>query len=68
MPDTCTCKFTQPGVPMDSSSCEVHTEPSYSCDDCSCLDYSPRREPTKRADGSIAWPLCICGHVAQAHN
>ena len=65
----CQCKFVARGQPMDQSECRIHDR-AYKCegdfpsDKCDCLDY----RPTKPKPSPTAWPRCICGHIAQAHN
>lgn len=63
MADECTCRFVSAGQPMNNEGCEVHDQAVYKCDDCGCGNYRPAYEPKKPH-----WPICECGHAAQAHN
>lgn len=60
----CSCHFVAIGEPMDDAECKVHDR-AYTCDDCGCHDYRPRRIVDDPNDN---WPTCVCGHMAQAHN
>lgn len=66
----CTCRFVLPGAPMNNKGCAVHTKQAYACDDCECDDYRPMKKPRPHESlvGGFHWPLCKCGHIAQAHN
>jgi hypothetical protein len=80
----CGCTFTGVGEVPDNSTCRphpyltsegygkhIHPDPNrFSCDECDpklktyCDNYRPSRELRHEKD----WPVCVCGHVAQAHN
>jgi hypothetical protein len=62
--EPCTCTFTSIGQPMDNTTCNIHTHPSYPCDSCNCINYRPSHEKKS----NHPWPKCICGHIAQDHN
>lgn len=59
----CRCRFVRTGARLDRSACRIH-EVAYGCDSCGCDEY----RPTERKRSHDHWPLCSCGHIAQAHN
>jgi hypothetical protein len=59
----CRCRFVRTGSPLDRSRCGIHKVP-YGCDSCGCDEF----RPATRKLGHDHWPLCACGHIAQAHN